>query len=87
MLQAQLEEEQPEQSRLKRRLADTHSQCRRRCSEMEDLVVRINAVAEETSSSVTAERDSALAANVIARHAISVLEKEKAEGKALALDI
>ncbi|KAG7440349.1 uncharacterized protein BT62DRAFT_630215 [Guyanagaster necrorhizus] len=87
MLQAQLEEEQSEQSRLKRRLADTHTQLRRRCSEMEDLVVRINAAAEETSSRVAAERDSALAANVIARHAISVLEKEKAEGKALALDI
>ncbi|KAK0458268.1 uncharacterized protein EV420DRAFT_1544614 [Desarmillaria tabescens] len=85
ILQAQLDEEHSEQSRLKRRLADTHTQLRRRCSEMEDLVVRINAAAEERTSRLTAELDSALAANAIARHAISVLEKEKAEGKALAL--
>ncbi|KAK0200091.1 hypothetical protein DFS33DRAFT_1388387 [Desarmillaria ectypa] len=87
IMQVQLEEEHSEQSRLKRRLADTHTQLRRRCSEMEDLVVRINAAAEETTSHLAAERDSALAANAIARHAISVLEKEKAEGRALALDI
>ncbi|SJL12597.1 uncharacterized protein ARMOST_16025 [Armillaria ostoyae] len=87
ILQAQLEEEHSEQSRLKRRLADTHSQLRRRCSELEDLVVRINAAAEEATSRLEAERDSALAANAIARHTISVLEKEKAEGRTLALDI
>ncbi|KAK0443222.1 hypothetical protein EV421DRAFT_1805503 [Armillaria borealis] len=62
ILQAQLEEEHSEQSRLKRRLADTHSQLRRRCSELEDLVVRINAAAEEATSRLEAERDSALAA-------------------------
>ncbi|KAK0489922.1 hypothetical protein EDD18DRAFT_1465940 [Armillaria luteobubalina] len=87
IMQAQLEEEHSEQSRLKRRLADTHSQLRRRCSELEDLVVRINAAAEEATSRLEAERDSALAANVIARHTISVLEKEKADGRTLALDI
>ncbi|KAK0470770.1 hypothetical protein IW261DRAFT_1372351 [Armillaria novae-zelandiae] len=87
IMHAQLEEEHSEQSRLKRRLADTHSQLRQRCSELEDLVVRINAAAEEATSRLEAERDSALAANVIARHTISMLEKEKAEGRTLALDI